>query len=94
MKTALGTRPPSQKQADELQVRLPGHLRRLVCITVANAADPAETTAQLLLRARAVSTQDMSDNHGPAVDHLRRTARVVDELLTRLVELRCLREAV
>ncbi|MGX1541138.1 DUF6415 family natural product biosynthesis protein [Streptomyces adustus] len=85
---------PAKEFVEDLKLRLYGHLRRLVYIAVATDVDQVdEPTAQLIAQARTVRAQDLPDEYRQAVGHLRRTAWTVNELLERLVELRCLRAA-
>jgi hypothetical protein len=91
--TLLDAYTPTKKQVDELMVRLPNHLKHLVDIATATGADRVdEPTARLITQARAMRSQNTPSEHQQAVGYLRRMAWVVNELLERLVELRCLRE--
>ncbi|MBV9024279.1 MAG: hypothetical protein JO362_10920 [Streptomycetaceae bacterium] len=91
---ALDDLVPDEEDAGELGQRLRGHLTKLVTIAVAAKADQMDERAALLIeRARAVRSQDVPSDHSRAVGQLRRMGWIVNELLERLVETRCLKEA-
>jgi hypothetical protein len=91
---ALDDLMPDEEGTQELGQRLCGHLTKLVTIAVAAKADQADERAALLIeRARAVRSQDVPGDHRRVVGHLRRMGWIVNELLERLVETQCLKEA-
>lgn len=84
---------PAEEHMDELAQRLRGHLMQLVNIAVAAEGEDDAATAYLIARARTVRVEELPGGHWPAVGHLRRMAWVVNELMERMVTIRCLREA-
>lgn len=85
--------PPQDLLAD-LAVRLRGHLAQLADIAVATEAGQEDLEAdRLIQQARAVCAQQAPVAHVPTVGQLRRLAWAVNELLERLTDLGCLREA-
>ncbi|MFF0698335.1 DUF6415 family natural product biosynthesis protein [Streptomyces tendae] len=85
---------PREEELEDHAQRLRGHLMRLVDIAVAQEADQSDPEAIRLIRlARDVRALDLPGDHMKAVGHLRRMAWTVNELLERLVDLRCIKEA-
>ncbi|MFG2951974.1 DUF6415 family natural product biosynthesis protein [Streptomyces adustus] len=88
--TALDERAPHEERVKEATLRWRGHLKRLA--DIADQAD--ESMARSVTRARALRPQVTPSDYRQAVGRLRPMAWTVKELLERLVELPCLREAV
>jgi hypothetical protein len=85
---------PAEGDAEELGERLRGYLTKLVAIAVAAQADQFDEQAALLIeRARVVRSQDVLGDRRGALGRLRRMGWIVHELLERLVETKCLKEA-
>ncbi|MGP4089119.1 DUF6415 family natural product biosynthesis protein [Streptomyces sp. KR55] len=91
--TVLDDVMPREEDAEELAERLRGHLMRLVDIAVANEAGEDDQAAELIGRAREVRAEEMPGDYWQAIGHLRRMAWTVNELLERLVAIKCLKEA-
>lgn len=91
--TALDEVPPPAP-FDDLTGRLRAHLARLVDIAIASEVADADDLARALLeRAFAFRAETLPGDHRAAVVHLRRLAWTAHELLQRLVDTRCLKEA-
>lgn len=85
---------PSEERVSPLTMRLRGHLSRLVEIAVASEADPADRIiSQLVAQARTLPPTALPDDYTAAVEQLRRTGWIVNELFERLTTLGCLKEA-
>jgi hypothetical protein len=85
---------PDEDDVEELGQRLCGHLMQLAHVAVAaNAEEHDERIAPLVERSRVLRSEDMPGDHWQAVGHLRRMGWVVNELLERLVETKCLKAA-
>ncbi|KES02970.1 hypothetical protein BU52_32990 [Streptomyces toyocaensis] len=85
--------PPAEEATEEIAERLHGHLMRLVNIAVAAEAERDPAAAQLIQHARTLRGEDLPGDHGEAIVHLRRLGWTANELLERLVAVRCLKEA-
>ncbi|MFF1627433.1 DUF6415 family natural product biosynthesis protein [Streptomyces sp. NPDC058272] len=85
---------PPEKDLEDIAQRLRRHLMQLVDIAAAAEAGQKDAEAhRLIQRAREVRAEDMPGDHLQAVGHLRRMAWTTNELLERLVENQCLKEA-
>jgi hypothetical protein len=85
---------PNEEEVDDSALRLRGHLMRLTNLAVtAKVVEQDERVATLVERARAVRSEELPGDHWRAVGHVRRMAWTLDELLERLVENQCLKEA-
>lgn len=85
---------PSEEEIEGMAMRLRGHLRRLVNLAVTSKVDfRDEQVSELVEHARTVRSEEVPGDHRQAVGHLRRMAWTVNELLERLVENQCLKEA-
>jgi hypothetical protein len=84
---------PAEECVEDITQRLRGHLTRLVTIAVAAEAEHDEKTARLIERARTVRCEDVPGDRWKAVGHLRRMGWTVNELLERLVAIKCLKGA-
>jgi septation ring formation regulator EzrA len=84
---------PADEHIGELTQRLRGHLMRLVNIALAAEAGEDAATASLIERARLVGAEELPGDPWKVVGYLRRMGWAVNELMERLVETRCLREA-
>lgn len=82
---------PAEEDIAEIAERLRGHLMQLVDIALAAEEDQRDTTsAQLIEQARTLRAEEVPGGHWKAVGHLRRMGWTVNELLDRLVTVRCL----
>ena len=84
---------PAEEEFGELAQRLHGHLVRLVNIALAAEAGEDAATARLIERASTVRAEELPGDRWKAIGHLRRMGWAVNELLERLVAIRCLKEA-
>jgi hypothetical protein len=84
---------PAEEHIEELAQRLRGHLMQLVNIALAADAGEDAATAYLIERARTVRAEELPGDRWKAVGHLRRMGWIVNELMERLVAIRCLKEA-
>jgi hypothetical protein len=85
---------PSEEEVDDSALRLRGHLMRLTNLALtAKLVDRDERVAELVAEARTVRAKELPGDHRKAVGHVRRMAWTLDELLERLVENQCLKEA-
>ncbi|RPE39709.1 hypothetical protein EDD90_2726 [Streptomyces sp. Ag109_O5-1] len=92
---ALDDVAPDAVALDALARRLRRHLERLVAIAVANEAEERdEATAGLVGRARPLAAEALPDDQARALVQLRQMGWTTHELLERLIETKCLREAV
>ncbi|MEU9014655.1 DUF6415 family natural product biosynthesis protein [Streptomyces sp. NPDC048479] len=92
--TVLDNYTPSEDEIDDNAMRLRGHLMRLVNLAVtAKVVEQDEQVAQLVERARTFRAEELPGDHRKAVGHVRRLAWTLNELLERLVENQCLKEA-
>ncbi|MFF1276996.1 DUF6415 family natural product biosynthesis protein [Streptomyces marokkonensis] len=89
---ALDDVPPPEEDTEEIAGRLRGHLGRLVTIAVATEAEQDAAAARLIEHARTLRADDLPGDYRKAVGHLRRMGWIVNELLDRLVAVRCLKE--
>jgi hypothetical protein len=86
---------PAEDELGDSALRLRGHLMRLVNLAVtAQVVHQDARVAVLVDQARAVRSEDTPGDHWKAVGHVRRMAWTLNELLERLVENQCLKEAV
>lgn len=90
--SALDDVPPAEEDTEELAERLRGHLARLVNIALAAEAEQDTAAAQLIEQARLLRVEDLPGDLWTATGHLRRLGWTANELLDRLVAVRCLRE--
>ncbi|MFJ8488448.1 DUF6415 family natural product biosynthesis protein [Streptomyces sp. NPDC094038] len=85
---------PNEEEVDDSALRLRGHLMRLTNLAVtAKVVDHDKRVAELVEYPRAVRAEELPGDHRRAVGHVRRMAWTLDELLERLVENQCLKEA-
>ncbi|MFE9976189.1 DUF6415 family natural product biosynthesis protein [Streptomyces hirsutus] len=84
--------PPPVEDTEDIAEQLRSHLSRLVTIATAAEADQDTTAAQLIRQARTLVSEDVPGDHRKAMGHLRRMGWAVNELLDRLVAVRCLKE--
>ncbi|MER6113206.1 DUF6415 family natural product biosynthesis protein [Streptomyces hirsutus] len=81
---------PAEEDIEEIAQRLRGHLTQLVTIALAAEEDQRDaTSAQLIEQARTLRAEDVPGDHWKAIGHLRRMGWTVNELLERLVAVRC-----
>lgn len=85
--------PPAEEATEEIAERLRRHLLRLVNVAVATGAERDPAAARLIEQARTLRGEDLPGDHWTAVGHLRRLGWTANELLERLVAVRCLKEA-
>ncbi|MEU5523754.1 DUF6415 family natural product biosynthesis protein [Streptomyces sp. NPDC047860] len=85
--------PPAEEATEEIAERLRRHLLRLVNVAVAAGAERDPVAARLIEQARTLRGEDLPGDHWTAVGHLRRLGWTANELLERLVAVRCLKEA-
>ncbi|MFF9212867.1 MULTISPECIES: DUF6415 family natural product biosynthesis protein [unclassified Streptomyces] len=85
---------PTTATIGELVQRLHKGSARLTDIAIAAGAQDDATTARLIESATWLGSQPLPGDHGHAVAYARRVAWTTNELLERLVALRCLKEAV
>lgn len=85
--------PPAEGDTALLAERLREHLARLVTIAMASEAEQDTATAQRIEQARTLRDEDLPGGHWKAVAHLRRLGWTANELLDRLVAVRCLKDA-
>lgn len=85
--------PPAEEATEEIAERLRRHLLRLVNVAVAAEAERDPVAARLIEQARTLRGEDPPGDHWTAVGHLRRLGWTANELLERLVAVRCLKEA-
>ncbi|MFI7143150.1 DUF6415 family natural product biosynthesis protein [Streptomyces massasporeus] len=85
--------PPTEEATEEITERLRRHLLRLVNVAVASGAERDPVAARLIEQARTLRGEDLPGDHWAAVGHLRRLGWTANELLERLVAVRCLKEA-
>ncbi|GAB2788236.1 hypothetical protein GCM10027073_20590 [Streptomyces chlorus] len=82
---------PTEEDVAEIAERLRGHLMQLVDIALAAEEDQRDTTsAQLIEQARTLRAEEVPGDRWQAIGHLRRMGWTVNELLERLVAVRCL----
>ncbi|MFF7838802.1 DUF6415 family natural product biosynthesis protein [Streptomyces ossamyceticus] len=85
---------PAEDAVEEHAMRLRGHLMRLVNLAVADKVVERDgRVARLVSEARQVRSEELPGDHRRNVGHVRRMAWTVNELLERLVENQCLKEA-
>ncbi|MGP4009927.1 DUF6415 family natural product biosynthesis protein [Streptomyces sp. 4N124] len=85
---------PSEEEVEGIALRLRGHLMRLAKLAVTSRVDQQDNqVADLVESARTVRSEELPGGHRQAVGHVRRMAWNVNELLERLVENQCLKEA-
>ncbi|MFC9915366.1 DUF6415 family natural product biosynthesis protein [Streptomyces sp. NPDC127197] len=73
---------PDEDETDESALRLRGHLMRLVNLAdVEKVVERDERVAELVVRARAIWSEELPGEHQQAVGHVRRMAWTVNELL-------------
>lgn len=84
--------PPAEEDVEEIAQRLRGHLMQLVTIALAAEEDQRDTaSARLIEQARTLRAEDVPGGHWQAIGHLRRMGWAVNELLERLVAVRCVK---
>lgn len=85
---------PAENEVEEHAMRLRRHLMRLVNLAVADKVVERDgRVARLVSEARQVRSEELPGDHRRNVGHVRRMAWTVNELLERLVENQCLKEA-
>ncbi|MBT2491601.1 hypothetical protein J7E96_24350 [Streptomyces sp. ISL-96] len=89
----LGNQEPREHESEEIAQRLRGDLMRLVTIAVAAADDDAVVT-ELIQQARTLRSEELPGDNRKAIGHLRRMARVTNDLLARLAETGTTKEAI
>ncbi|WP_405653862.1 DUF6415 family natural product biosynthesis protein [Streptomyces sp. NBC_00019] len=85
---------PNDEEIEDIVLRLRGHLMRLVNLAVTSKVDAQDQkVAELVTDGRTIRSEELPGGHWQAVGHVRRLAWTVNELLERLVENQCLKEA-
>ncbi|EFL42333.1 conserved hypothetical protein [Streptomyces griseoflavus Tu4000] len=84
---------PAEEATEEIAERLRGHLIRLSNIAIAAEAERDPAAVRPIEQARTLRCEDLPGDHWTAIGHLRRLGWTANELLERLVAVRCLKEA-